>query len=206
MSDACLSSFIHFSTHRTTLLSYTGLEPENTNRFLIALGKAVRNSKLDFQEEVRLTLVGGQPGTHLPLCKENQHHIENGAAAEAKTKTKVIVREVEEEEAAAAAQERKVGREDDHPDNTSQSTLSRKTAHLTRDGEDEKLIDRSTTFQRERERQHFYPLLNGNHDESKQQQETTSPLLLDMNTTCDRSFHMTRMMLEPIIKHPRCIF
>ncbi len=168
---------------------------------LIALGQAARNSKLDFQEAVGLTLAGGQPGTHLPLCKEKQHHpdIRKGAAA---AKTKVIVSEVEE----AAAQERKAGREDD-PDNSSQSTISRKTAYLTR-GE-EKLADSSITFEHER-RQRFYPSLNANHDEAKEigaddesKQQETNPLLFDINATCDGSFHMTRMMLEPIIKHPR---
>ncbi len=180
------------------LLSYAGLEPENTNRLLIALGQAVRNSKLDFEEAVRISLAGGQPGTRLPLFNEKQYSdIKKDAAAE----TKVVVSEVEE------AHEKKAGRNDEP--NNSQPTISRKSAHLTR--AEEKMTDSSSTFQHE---QRFYSSLNVNNNEAKgiggtndesKQQETSPSLLFGTTATCDGSFHMTRRMLEPIIKHPRCL-
>ncbi len=183
--------------------SCAGLEPENTNCLLIALGQAVRNSKLDFEEAVRITLAGGQPGTRLPLFNETPH---SDIPKDTVTETKVVV----VSEKVEKVHENKAGRNDE-PHN-SQYTNSRKSAQLTR-AEGKTTTDSSSTYQHEKG---FYSSLNVGKNEAKgvgggagdelKQQETTSPsLLFGMAQTCDGSIHMTRRMLEPIIKHPRCL-
>ncbi len=176
--------------HIWLLLSNTGLEPEDTNQLLIALGQAVRNSKLDFQEAVRITLAGGQPETIVPLRKDKQY---SDITKDVSAETKVIVSEVVD------AQEIKAGRRYEP------STFTGKGVHLDR--AEEKLNDSSITFEHE---QRFYSLLDASHDEAKgieandeSRQQVTSYPSLGVQATLDGSFQMTRRMLEPIIKHPR---
>eukprot|EP01038_Epipyxis_sp_PR26KG_P008130 gene8130-11008_t len=73
----------------------SGLEPENTNLFLIALAECASDPKYDSQQAVRLCLNGAQPGEHPPPLKqstvaESKSDHSSGSSSKAQQNSEII--------------------------------------------------------------------------------------------------------------------